>query len=414
MQSGMTKGEREDLQRLVRQREKVLKSAARQRSAELLADFEKQMGSSFSFDDDATWAQAYKEAEIEVAKAQKIIAQRCRELGIPDRFAPNLEIRWRARGYDNLIDKRKAELRRMATTRIEAIEQKAVADIELNLPQGPRGSEFGCSSRLHRDPAINRYLDAGSQLLRNRWRGRPADCRATRQLERSPSAAIPSTPGVTAQHDRQRYAPLRGTAMSTDLVEEDKRELAGPDAVNHLHLLLLKQWNGLEAFIASARDKARLRRLAIGRTLLELRRLIDSGENGDQCTFWEWFDEMIPGRSRDDARHLMEIARQPDPEVAYQKKLEKQKEYSERHYRKKFGAPSPEAERSSKTSEQPPAEPEFFPPPPKPKTRYTSADSDDELLEEFENIFRRLSWDGRDRGIKRISKLYKDWKQGLA
>src|SRR5262245_35086050 len=49
----MTKGEREDLQRLIRPREKVLKSAAKQRSAELLADFENQMGSEFSFDDDA-------------------------------------------------------------------------------------------------------------------------------------------------------------------------------------------------------------------------------------------------------------------------------------------------------------------------------------------------------------------------
>ena len=43
--SMMNKSEREDLLRLIRQREKVLKSAARQRSAELLADFENQMGS---------------------------------------------------------------------------------------------------------------------------------------------------------------------------------------------------------------------------------------------------------------------------------------------------------------------------------------------------------------------------------
>jgi hypothetical protein len=48
---GMTKGEREDLQRLIRQREKVLKSAAKQRSYELIADFENQMGSAYSFDD---------------------------------------------------------------------------------------------------------------------------------------------------------------------------------------------------------------------------------------------------------------------------------------------------------------------------------------------------------------------------
>jgi hypothetical protein len=128
----MSKGEREDLQRLVRQREKVLKSAARQRSAELLADFENQMGSEFRFDDDAVWALAANQAAIEVGKAQKIIAKRCRELGIPDRFAPNVEMDWHHRGYDNQIEKRKIELRRIATTRIEAIEQKATADIEMN------------------------------------------------------------------------------------------------------------------------------------------------------------------------------------------------------------------------------------------------------------------------------------------
>src|SRR5262245_35972447 len=83
-QAPMTKGEREDLQRLIRQREKVLKSAAKQRSAELIADFENQMGSEFSFDDDAVWERAAKATKHEVARAQKLIAARCRELGIPD------------------------------------------------------------------------------------------------------------------------------------------------------------------------------------------------------------------------------------------------------------------------------------------------------------------------------------------
>jgi hypothetical protein len=128
----ITKGEREDLQRLIRQREKVLKSAAKQRSAELLADFENQMGSEFSFDDDEVWEKASREAATEVHKAQVKLAARCRELGIPERFAPTLNIRWSARGYDNLIDKRKAELRKMATTRIEAMERKAVTEIELS------------------------------------------------------------------------------------------------------------------------------------------------------------------------------------------------------------------------------------------------------------------------------------------
>jgi hypothetical protein len=75
----------EDLQRLVRQREKVLKSAAKQRSAELLADFENQMGSEYAFDQDAIWQKAMETAEREVKKAQVQVATRCRELGIPDR-----------------------------------------------------------------------------------------------------------------------------------------------------------------------------------------------------------------------------------------------------------------------------------------------------------------------------------------
>ena len=129
--STMSKGEREDLQRLVRQREKVLRSAAKQRSAELLADFENQMGAQYAFDDDEVWARATKAAEREVAKAQKLVAARCRELGIPDRFAPSLDLQWYSRG-ESAVEKRRIELRRMATTRIEAIEAKAVTEIEMS------------------------------------------------------------------------------------------------------------------------------------------------------------------------------------------------------------------------------------------------------------------------------------------
>ena len=61
--SEISKSEREDLQRLIRQREKVLKSAAKARSAELLADFENQITAEHAFDDDAVWATATKAAE---------------------------------------------------------------------------------------------------------------------------------------------------------------------------------------------------------------------------------------------------------------------------------------------------------------------------------------------------------------
>ena len=133
--AAMPKGEREDLQRLVRQREKVLKSAAKQRSAELLADFENQMGQEYSFDQDEIWEQAVKNVQPLVERAQKQIAARCRELGIPERFAPSVDLSWHARGFGNCLEKRRTELRKMATTRIGAIERKAVTDIELSCLQ---------------------------------------------------------------------------------------------------------------------------------------------------------------------------------------------------------------------------------------------------------------------------------------
>src|SRR5258706_7891524 len=109
MNSMMTKAEREDLQRLIRQREKVLKSAAKQRSSELLADFENQMGQEYAFDQDAVWQQAVEAANRDVRKMQKKIAARCREMGIPDRFAPTISLGWHHRGHDNLLAKRRNE-----------------------------------------------------------------------------------------------------------------------------------------------------------------------------------------------------------------------------------------------------------------------------------------------------------------
>jgi hypothetical protein len=132
MAAAMTRDERDNLQRLVRQREKVLKSAAKQRSADLIADFENQMGQEYSFDQDEVWEQATKIVEAEVKKANVQIAARCRQLGIPDRFAPSLGFGWSARGYDNRVEQRRRELRKMAETRVKAIEAKAITEIEVS------------------------------------------------------------------------------------------------------------------------------------------------------------------------------------------------------------------------------------------------------------------------------------------
>ncbi|MGO6787609.1 hypothetical protein ACC791_27955 [Rhizobium ruizarguesonis] len=126
----MGKGEREDLQRLIRQREKVLKSAAKQRSTELLADFENQISAMYQFDDDDVWAAAEKAAAVEVEKAQQRVAARCGELGIPKQFAPSLNLYWSARGYHSGVKKRRDELRLAAKAQVAALEQKAVVAIE--------------------------------------------------------------------------------------------------------------------------------------------------------------------------------------------------------------------------------------------------------------------------------------------
>lgn len=128
----MSKSDREDLQRLIRQRERVLKSAAELRSAELLSDFENQMGHKYSFDQDEIWERAVETVQPLVAKAQQQIAARCRELGIPADFAPSVGLEWNARGYNNTVEARRKELRVMATTKIAALEAKALVKIGLD------------------------------------------------------------------------------------------------------------------------------------------------------------------------------------------------------------------------------------------------------------------------------------------
>jgi len=125
----MTRREREDLAKLVRRREQVAKSAAVQRSAELLADFEQQIASIYSYDDDATWRTLHEAAQHAVNEADAQVAERCRELGIPARFRPGLNVNWYGRG-ENATSGRRAELRKTATTRIAALEKQARTEIE--------------------------------------------------------------------------------------------------------------------------------------------------------------------------------------------------------------------------------------------------------------------------------------------
>lgn len=126
----MTKGERDDLLRLVRQRERVCKTAAAERSAALLADFEKQISTIYAFDNDATWNALYAEADKLMADINARVDARAGELSIPPEFRPKLRWMWDSRGEAKFADRR-AELRRTAKAEIEAAQKRARTEIEV-------------------------------------------------------------------------------------------------------------------------------------------------------------------------------------------------------------------------------------------------------------------------------------------
>ena len=124
----MTSRERVELTALVRRREKVAKSEASHRSAELMADFEQQLAARYEAQDEH-WSDLTSAAQQVVDEADARIAQRCRELGIPEQFRPSIQAQWYGRG-ENASKERRAELRKVAQTRIAAIEKEAKATIE--------------------------------------------------------------------------------------------------------------------------------------------------------------------------------------------------------------------------------------------------------------------------------------------
>ena len=125
----MTAKERRDLITMARLRAGVAKAQVAQRAAELEADFEEQLGTIYDFDRDEIWKEAVRLAAEAAAAGSKVIRERCAELGIPQEFAPSLSgPSWYSRGR-NEVAERRAELRKMAKTRIDAMAKRAAAQI---------------------------------------------------------------------------------------------------------------------------------------------------------------------------------------------------------------------------------------------------------------------------------------------
>ena len=118
----------DDLAKLARRQEQVAKTQARQRAAELRADFEAQLATIYEANDER-WRHVTERAEAVTAAANAELARICADEGVRPEFAPRFTLGWYGRGQ-NMDKERRAELRRVADTRIEALEQAARAEIE--------------------------------------------------------------------------------------------------------------------------------------------------------------------------------------------------------------------------------------------------------------------------------------------
>lgn len=130
-ESGMTKADRANLERLARKRAKVAESMIGERVKALRADVEDRLTAEHKIDDEL-WADVNREAREAVAKADRHVAAACARLGIPENLRPSIRVSWSGRG-DNALASRRTELRRLAYARIDAAAESAKVAIRANL-----------------------------------------------------------------------------------------------------------------------------------------------------------------------------------------------------------------------------------------------------------------------------------------
>jgi hypothetical protein len=129
-ENAMLKSERDALLKLCRQREKVAKSEVSAVAARRKADFERQLAAVYAFDQSEVWTRAVTASKEAWRKANEEIACEAVAMGIPREFAPSLcPPHWFERGQ-NAVRERRAELTRVAYSRIEEAQKHASLQIE--------------------------------------------------------------------------------------------------------------------------------------------------------------------------------------------------------------------------------------------------------------------------------------------
>jgi len=125
----LSRNETHDLSMIIKDRTKVLRAHADEQAAACMADFEQKLAAIYSWDQDDIWKDATEESLKVIEECQIKVAKRCEELGIPKTFAPRIEASWSGRG-ENAVAGRRAELRRVAKSSIEAMTKAAITKIE--------------------------------------------------------------------------------------------------------------------------------------------------------------------------------------------------------------------------------------------------------------------------------------------
>jgi len=119
----LSRNETHDLSMIIKDRTKVLRAHADEQAAACMADFEQKLAAIYSWDQDDIWKDATEESLKVIEECQIKVAKRCEELGIPKTFAPRIEASWSGRG-ENAVAGRRAELRRVAKSSIEAMTRR--------------------------------------------------------------------------------------------------------------------------------------------------------------------------------------------------------------------------------------------------------------------------------------------------
>ena len=130
MEPPISRSDRDALLRYDRSRVKARKDDAEAYGAHLLAQFEEQVAHEYSFNEDSTWRAAAEAVAAVASEAQRKIQERCAELGIPKFARPVLASpHWYGRG-ETAVKERRAELRKVAERKAEALVKQAKAQIE--------------------------------------------------------------------------------------------------------------------------------------------------------------------------------------------------------------------------------------------------------------------------------------------